>query len=134
MKWISASSVMSANECPAFTKVAGIGIDFEYQFDPHTRSIRDILIRAMHAGNVVAEANFTDDNGSHPPSLIPQNVRVEAGFQRKGIATAIYVLAEKIIGKPLTGFWDEGEQTPDSRGLWAQPGRPFGNPPGRSGG
>ena len=127
MEWISASAAMSANACPAFTKVAGVGIEFEYQFERHTRSIRDLLIRATHSGKVVAEANFTDDEGSHPPSVIPQNISVESEFRRKGIATAIYVLAEKIIGKTLTAFWDETEQTPDSRGFWAQPRRPFGN-------
>jgi hypothetical protein len=84
----------------------------------------------MHAGDMIGEANFTDD-GSF---AFPQNVRVAPAYQRQGIATAIYVFAEKILEKPLYDFWaDDPAQTSEAKALWAQPNRPFGDMSKRQG-
>jgi hypothetical protein len=61
-----------------------------------------------------------------------QNVSVVSAHQRHGIATSMYVLAERVMGLPMTNLWEgDPRQSEEAQGLWAQPNRPFGHAPAR---
>jgi len=47
-------------------------------------------------------------------------------FQRKGLASAAYSMAEKIFGKKIEPSDSFGAQTEDAKKLWNRPNRPFG--------
>jgi hypothetical protein len=53
-----------------------------------------------------------------------QQVNVSSGYRRRKIATRMYVEAERVTG--ATAVRDPN-QTENSKALWAQPNRPFGN-------
>jgi len=56
-------------------------------------------------------------------------VRVEPTHQRRGLATAMYVFAENVFGKPLSNYWaSEPHQSEAAKVMWANPNRPFGRP------
>jgi len=55
--------------------------------------------------------------------LLPNNIEIDPKFQRRGIATAIYVLAERTTGLTTR---PHNQQTEAGRAFWAQKRRPFG--------
>ncbi len=61
-----------------------------------------------------------------PDALQCFNVEVEWGHRRRGLATTIYVLAERVTGRTMENALDGIDQTEDGRALWHQPERPFG--------
>jgi predicted GNAT family acetyltransferase len=56
--------------------------------------------------------------------LYPIQTVVDFDHQRKGLATAMYQHAEKIMEKPFR----PGSQSKEARALWGQKKRPFGKP------
>ena len=54
--------------------------------------------------------------------LYPIQTEVDFDHQRKGLATAMYQHAEKIMGKPFR----PGSQSKEAKALWGQKSRPFG--------
>jgi GNAT superfamily N-acetyltransferase len=119
------SAIVKQSPHPAFDKILECGYRISFRIEQDVERFKDLLIEVLHGDNGVAEAEFTDDGAS----AYCQNVQVDPSHQRKGIATAIYVFAENVIGKPLYNFWgSDPKQTPAARALWAQPNRPFGRP------
>lgn len=60
---------------------------------------------------------------------MPRGAFVEDEHQRKGIATAMYELAERISGKTLIP--QEGHQSKEAKAFWSQPKRTFGRRSGK---
>jgi ribosomal protein S18 acetylase RimI-like enzyme len=119
------STVINENPHPAFDRISGSGYRITYRVEQEVEPFKDLLVKVLHGGDVIAEADFTDD-GLYAHC---QNVRVHPRHQRQGIATAVYVYAEKVYGKRLRNFWgDDPKQTPAAKALWAQRNRPFGDP------
>ena len=83
---------------------------------------REVVIEVRDRELLLARANFS---GQEELAWC-QNVTVNSSYRRRGIATALYVLAEVIYGQPLYNFWPD-EQTEAARGLWSQADRPFGS-------
>ena len=109
---------------PAFEKITQHGHTIEYHIEEQKYGRRELVVKAVHGEQIVAEANFEDDGSD----AWNQNVRTDKSYQRQGIANAMYVFAEKIFGKSLYNFWaGDDKQSPEARALWAQPNRPFGN-------
>src|SRR5579872_1954647 len=108
---------------PALGRVLGQGYEIAYHIEHEGKHFSCLAVRVSYQGQVVAEADFTDDGRD----AYCQNVKVREGDRRKGIATAAYVLAEKILGKLLYDFWGgDDKQSAAAKALWSQPGRPFG--------
>ncbi len=119
-------AIISADPHPAFERVAAVG----YRLDHHhaegsMAALHAITIRALADGRVVAVATFQDDGSA----CHCQDVRVDDAHQRRGLATAMYLLAERVLRKPLFDFWDGHKwQSPAAKAMWANPDRPFGKP------
>src|SRR5262249_11229333 len=61
-----------------------------------------------------------------------QNIWVNPDRQRQGIANAVYVFAELVLGRVLRDYWrDDSHQSEAAQALWAQSNRPFGHLPAR---
>lgn len=121
-------NVFEGNSHPAFEKIQGRGYSIWYRFD-HDRSCLDLVhltVQVWHGRQIIGEAEFTDDG-----SVAYCRVAVtDLNFRRQGIASAMYVFAEKAMNRILTNHWDgDSFQTDDAKALWTQPNRPFGNYP-----
>ena len=115
-----------------FTRIAALGYRLDHHHsDGPSSALRDLIVRVFESDCIVAEADFSDDGfAAHC-----QNVRVEEGHRRRGLATAMYLLAERVFGKPLWDFWrGDGCQSDAAKAMWAQPDRPFGQPVESTGG
>jgi ribosomal protein S18 acetylase RimI-like enzyme len=90
--------------------------------DNNLTSTEAFNITAHNAkGDEIGHAEIYHDHKTN--QMMVSNVLVDSNYQRQGIATALYVLAEKISKKKLSPYpqqYDEGKH------LWAQPNRPFG--------
>jgi hypothetical protein len=88
------------------------------------------------SGAVVAGASFFQ---YEPNPHFCDRVEVLAEHRRRGLATALYVLAELKTGRPLDNFWKKQEKvweektgrqinflTEEGNRFWNQPNRPFG--------
>ena len=73
------------------------------------------------------KTNFTDEG----VLAAPRNVFVVPRNRRQGVATTVYLFAEKYFGKPVVEIWDDSERTPEAKAFWAQPSTPFGKKPSR---
>jgi hypothetical protein len=107
------------------------GYRIMYRIEKQLKASTKLVIMVMHRAKVVGCATFLDDGHN----ALPQDLQIEMPYRRQGIATAIYVFAEKVFAKPLTNLWewgDDPEQSPEAKAFWAQPNRPFGLP-GRPG-
>jgi hypothetical protein len=126
LRFEDGTSVSRENPHPAFDRLRANGYVIEYRIEREVEFCTDLLVRVRRGQDVVAEADFTEDDlGAYC-----QNVRVNRDHRRRGVANAIYVFAEKAFGKPLYNFWGtDPKQTAAAKALRAQPHRPFGNPP-----
>jgi hypothetical protein len=108
------STVIWQHPHPAFDKIIGRGYAVAYRLEQEGGSLKDLVVRALHGDRVVGEADFSDYTlGAHC-----QNVSVDPGHQRQGIASALYVFAETVFGKPPGQFLGERPQTdPGSEGV-----------------
>lgn len=105
---------------PCFASLDPFEIEHHDQSDEWGRSIH---LTVRDATAIIAAADFTATN-----SLAwPQNVNVAEPYRRRGIASALYRLAENIFGKVLVDRWHE-QRSDDAKKLWANPNRPFGFP------
>jgi len=78
-------------------------------------------VKVLKGSVRIATANVTDsDSGTYC-----QNVEVARAHQRRGIATAMYVLAELIFQKTLLRYWTSDQHSSAADAFWAQPNRPF---------
>lgn len=94
----------------------------EYAFEEEG-DYRHLRVVVFEGTEQIAEADFTADE----TSAYCRHIDVIARRRRQGIATAIYVMAEKLYMLHLSNFWDgDPGQTEDARALWAQSSRPFG--------
>lgn len=84
------------------------------------------LIATDPNGTVIADLFAGDINGK-----VEASVEVHPQWRRKGIATALYKLAERVKGKSLTPSLPH---SPDAEAFWKQPNRPFGKPAERESG
>src|SRR5258708_5988981 len=117
------STVIDQNPHPTFDRVIGAGYVIQFLVEQEVEPFRDLQVQVMHQGKVVATASFTDDG----ESAHCQNVVVMPEHHRKGIATAVYVFAERLFRRKLYNFWKgDPVQTAAAKALWAQPNRPFG--------
>ena len=75
----------------------------------------------LDAHGLVGHADFYHD---YPSNLLMCNdVFIDPAHRRRGLATALYLEAERISGKVLHPYT---EQYPDGRKMWLNPRRPFG--------
>lgn len=112
-------------------KIAQAQITYSHEMDDTC-----IHVHAFAMGKEVGNAlfrfdpmkqGFMEEGIPTPEHLMwTDNVWVEEPYRRRGIATAMYTYAEKIVGtrkvSPGAG------QTDDGIALWKQKNRPFGEP------
>ena len=117
------AAVIARNPFPEFDKILARGYAMYY----HLRripdeGILDLSVEVRLAAHVVGSATFSD-RGRY---AYCQNVGTVEAYRIQGIATAMYVFARSIFGKPLSNFWDgHGEQSADAKALWAKKGHLF---------
>jgi hypothetical protein len=109
---------------PAFDRVLGAGYRMEFRVGPdkYMPDEMSLDVRVLEGSAHVATANLTDSDGG----TYCQNVEVASAHRRRGIATAIYVLAELIFEKTLFRYWTADQHSSAVDAFWAQPNRPFG--------
>lgn len=93
----------------------------ENYWDDHDHTVT--VFAHDNKGNLVGKAPFF----FHPKrdSMVPTGTKVHESHRRKGLATAMYQHAEKVMNKPILSD-NPGGRTADAEALWAQPRRPFG--------
>lgn len=64
-----------------------------------------------------------DQQGNEGIYTIPGSIKVEEQYRRKGLATAMYSLAEKLSGYRII---PNQNNSIDAKAVWNQPNRPFG--------
>lgn len=96
-------------------------VDPNNKWDDHDHTIT--VFAHDNQGNFVGKAPFF----FHPKqsSIVPVGTQVHEDHRRKGLATAMYRYAEKIMEKPILSD-NPGGRTKDAEALWSQPNRPFG--------
>ncbi|MBK5275871.1 MAG: N-acetyltransferase [Desulfuromonadales bacterium] len=106
------------------SKMDKLGYQFRHKMENDDDFLQDLIVFVEYQKKDIAEAHFTDDGNS----AYCQQVNIDENHQRKGIATAMYLYAETVLGRVLENFWDDDPeyQSPAARALWAQPNRPFG--------
>jgi GNAT superfamily N-acetyltransferase len=85
---------------------------------------RDIKVFAFHGSRLVGEAIFSiykHKRYNGKPYCF--SVKVDPNFRRKGVATQMYLYAEKHYGEKLVPSVNQSE---DSKALWSNPTRKFG--------
>lgn len=102
-----------------------------YTIKPAGKLITDkagIQTYQVHAfdpkGEKVGHYEF-EGYADHPVASVTDS-RTKKEHQRKGIATAAYQMAEKMMKKELSPGGEDDWQTPAAKQLWAQKNRPFG--------
>jgi ribosomal protein S18 acetylase RimI-like enzyme len=114
------------NPHPSFERVIDQGYEVLYAVESPSCVYRALDIQVKHGKDVVAKADFVTDQNHEFGHC--QNVFVESEHRRHGIATALYVFAELILGVKLENFWDNTKnQQEDAAKFWNRPNRPFGN-------
>ena len=92
-------------------------MEFQWCFN----SYGSLLVKVLYKENRVAFADFVDDGSlAHC-----DNAEVASSYQRQGIGTAMYILAEIIFGKKLWDFWGK-KSSPAAQAFWARKNKPFG--------
>jgi ribosomal protein S18 acetylase RimI-like enzyme len=96
-----------------------------YNISVHPYSDEDHLRIVAHDndGNLVGQVDFSHDH--EYPNILVDNAKVDKEHRRKGLASAMYSLAEKHSGKKIKQILGDENQTEDARNLWSQPNRPF---------
>ena len=96
-------------------------VDEKNYWDDHDHTVT--VFAHDKNNNLVGKAPFF----FHPrrSSMVPTGTKVDEDHRRKGLATAMYQHAEKIMKKPILSD-NPGGRTQDAEYLWSQPNRPFG--------
>ena len=114
--------IIKANPHSLFDRLLERGYQIYYK-QGGEEGFRDLVVEVRNGEKTIARADFGDSG--HEAHC--QNVKVVAEFRRQGIANAMYVFAEKVLGKELSNFWeDDPFQSGGAKYLWSQPKRPFG--------
>ena len=117
------TAVIGATAHSAFARIRTHDYRIVYRVEESSGSVRDLAVKALHDGVPVAAAVFSDD-GIYAHC---QHIHVLSSHRRRGLATALYLFAERIFGRSLANFWaGRSVQTAAARALWGQEGRPFG--------
>jgi ribosomal protein S18 acetylase RimI-like enzyme len=105
----------------AFKRILDAGYALHREL--HQQSLLALSVQVRKDNDVVGTAEFSvDDDGGYC-----QNVDVDDGHRRRGIANAMYAFAELSLGVRLYDFWGtDTKQTPSAKALWSQAKRPFG--------
>ncbi len=104
---------MESNPDPAFSKVMNAGIELWYNTEGPVGEAH-IYIKATSSDENIAEADFSEDDANTDI----QNIHVVPAFRSRGVATAMCVLATKILRKELRNIWDASEMTADGKAFW----------------
>lgn len=121
--------VMRLHPHSTFDKIRQLGFElrFRIEIEEEFPDIKELLVEVRLNEEVIATAEFMDDAGEKYAHC--QNVKVNLECRRQGIATVMYVFAEKVFGRCLSNFWgDDPKQAPAAKALWANSNRPFGHP------
>jgi ribosomal protein S18 acetylase RimI-like enzyme len=119
-----AETLIQIHPHAAFDRVLGAGYRIEFRVGPdeYMPDETRLDVKVLKGSVRIATANVTDsDSGTYC-----QNVEVARAHQRRGIATAMYVLAELIFQKTLLRYWTADQHSSAADAFWAQPNRPFG--------
>jgi ribosomal protein S18 acetylase RimI-like enzyme len=125
LAFTSGNDLLREHPHAAFDRTYHWGYEVWYRIESKQEcpSFRKLIVQVRLKDQVVAEADFADDGSA----AHCQNVRVEPADQRRGIATAMYLFAEKVFGKSIRNHWaGDSAQTAAAKALWANPSRPFG--------
>ncbi len=137
--YTSGQRVISRNPSPVFDKVTGRSYSLWYLFqlpiDELVDELDDIcrvpsepdrrlFVQVRHGDHLITTVEFAC-------GLTPfcQNIEVPIEHRQRGIANAIYLFAEKLLGRVLYNFWADNTepwQSPLGLALWSQRSRPFG--------
>ena len=119
----------------AFDRILGCGYGVRYyverdeaddqEFNEREEEPRKVLlVNVLHWDYPIAEALFFDEGLNACCGM----VKVDLAHQRRGIATAMFVLAEFVFGKPLSNpHANDRKRREAYQAFWTQPNRPFGN-------
>ncbi len=118
------SNIIEHNPNSAFNKILCRNYRVFYHIERDLEPLTNLIVKVVYGEIIVGEADFTDDGSI----AYCQNIEVHPDYRRQGVATAIYVFAEKVFGKPLIDFWqNDSAQSLEAKALWAQTNRPFGH-------
>jgi hypothetical protein len=112
---------------PSITRVTEQGYVLSWNSKPRgDRPWREVQVSVQWQGGHVASADFLDDS----VFALLRAIQVAEAHRRRGLATAMCVLAERVLKRALCVMWGEGpfdlKQTADARAFWERPDRPFG--------
>lgn len=106
------------------------GLEFQHRYEWHecgdeADSGEDnmLIVWAIPKGGSLRDAVGRAEFVFKDRRLLGNNVEVNQNYRRCGIATALYVYAEKETGLKAV---PHSVQTPEGRSFWNQPDRPFG--------
>lgn len=106
----------------AFSRIAVLG--YTLQHEQFSQELVALIVSVFLADQRVANAEFANDERH----AYCQNVNVEEGHQRRGLATAMYLLAELVLEKQLSNYWNGHPwQSVAAKAMWANPDRAFGH-------
>ena len=117
-EFISASDFIESNPDPAFSKVVRAGFALWYRTECHGGK-RQVYVKATLSGNHAGKADFVESE----TTTDIQNIYFQTAFRRHGVGTAMCVIAEKILRKPLRNIWKDSELTKYSKALLKHLGR-----------
>jgi GNAT superfamily N-acetyltransferase len=126
----SSSQFIEKNPSPFIDRALNQGCVFEHHeawesFRGDLQKQGFLIVRVYLNNALVGRASF-----HAPPTtwIECRDVEVAPEHQRKGIATAMYVFAEKIFRLPLRNVWGKAgqPQTELAALFWANPNQPFG--------
>lgn len=118
-----ATKVLTASAPHAvFNRIEALG--YTLQHFQCSGELVALIVRVFLADQEVAEAEFANDERH----AFCQNVKVEEGHRRRGLATAMYLLAELVLEKQLSNYWNGHPwQSVAAKAMWANPDRAFGH-------
>lgn len=125
---VDASAILRATPFPAFTRADALGYSFAYQFEEGDTMLVVFASRGEVEGCGIAHFHWEHREGGGP-AFCCFDVQVDPPHQRQGLATTMYVLAERVTGLKLENTRGGGDQTDDGYALWHQRGRQFGQAP-----
>ncbi len=123
LEWSNATELNYGKKLKYITQVEQQG--FRIRFQRYCERTIDLRVEVTQENALVAWAEVTEDEHY----LVCQDISVSCSFQRRGIGTAIFVVAETLFGKPLENLWSDIVSKSKIRGFWDRPDRPFGTSP-----
>jgi hypothetical protein len=111
-------NVIAANPHRCFEKIRLQGYEIFYK-----EAADELTLQVLHSGQIVAGARFSNGVTAYP-------VQTDVGSQhlRRGLGNAMYVFAEKFLGRVLDNYLEGTSlQSESAKRLWEQPDRQFGN-------